>query len=148
MSLSPGLKVLDLGCATGGISVPAARAVGPSGTVIAVDISPASLKIARSKAEKDNLFITFFEHDIKNLTGLEGIEEGTFDVITCASAMVLLEDPAVCVQTWAKRLKTGGTLIFDTSTNDSLVPGRCFDIVKQELDMFPAYGSKTAVGTV
>ncbi|KAG4434760.1 hypothetical protein IFR05_009751 [Cadophora sp. M221] len=148
MALSPGFKVLDLACGTGGISMPAARTVGPSGTVIGVDISPASLKLARTKAARENLSATFLEHDIENLSGLDGIEEGKFDVIACASAMVLLEDPGTCVKKWAKLLKPGGRLIFDTSTNDSLVPGRCFDIVKQELNMFTVYGSKIALGTV
>ncbi|PVH70714.1 S-adenosyl-L-methionine-dependent methyltransferase [Cadophora sp. DSE1049] len=148
MSLSPGMKVLDLACGTGGITVPTARAVGSSGAVIGVDISPVSLEFARSKAKKENLSIAFFEHDISNLTGLEGIKEGTFDVITCASAMVLLEDPAASVKHWATLLKPGGKLIFDTSTDDSLVVGRCFDVVKQELNMFTVYGSKTAMGTV
>ncbi|KAL2065403.1 hypothetical protein VTL71DRAFT_3073 [Oculimacula yallundae] len=148
MTLSPGLKVLDLACGTGGISIPAARAVAPSGSVIAVDISPVSLSIARSKAEKGNLPVTFLEHDMENLTVLAGIEDGKFDVITCASAMVFLEDPAACVQRWASLLKPGGKLIFDTPTNDSLIPARCFDIVKQELNMFTINGSKSALETL
>jgi len=148
MALSPGMKVLDLACGTGGITIPAARAVGPSGKVIGVDISTVSLDIARSKARKEDLPVTFHDHDISNLTGLEGIIEGIFDVITCASAMVLLEDPAASVKHWATLLKAGGKLIFDTSTNDSLVVGRCFDVVKQELNMFTVNGSKTAIGTV
>ncbi|KAK0111297.1 hypothetical protein ONS95_001668 [Cadophora gregata] len=148
MSLSPGTNVLDLACGTGGITILAARAVGPSGTVIGVDISPVSLNIARAKAIKESLPVAFYEHDISNLTGVEDIKEGTFDIVTCASAMVLLEDPADSVKHWAKLLKTGGKLIFDTSTNDSLVVGRCFDIVKEELHMFTVYGSKTALGTV
>ncbi|KAH7381762.1 S-adenosyl-L-methionine-dependent methyltransferase [Cadophora sp. MPI-SDFR-AT-0126] len=148
MSLSSGMKVLDLACGTGGITIPAARAVGPSGSVIGVDISPVSLEIARSKAHKENLSVTFLEHDIGNLTGLDRIKEGSFDVITCASAMVFLEDPAASVKHWATLLKAGGKLIFDTSTNDSLVVGRCFDVVKQELNLFSVYGSKTAMGTV
>ncbi len=38
--LGPGLRVLDLGAAPGGWSVVAARAVGPSGSVVAVDLRP------------------------------------------------------------------------------------------------------------
>lgn len=149
MSLSPGLKLLDLACGTGGITIPAARTVGPTGTVIGVDISPKSLDIARSKAQREGLSVTFLEHDIGNLVGLEthGIKEGTFDLITCAAAFVMVENPGAAVKNWATLLKKGGKLIFDASTNDSLVPALCFDKVKEELNIPMVYGSsRTHIG--
>ncbi len=53
------------------------------------------------------------EHDIGNLVGLEtrGIVEGTIDLITCAAAFVLVENPGAAVKNWAKLLKKGGKLI-------------------------------------
>ena len=38
--LSPGLKVLDLGCAPGGWTLYAAKVVGPGGLVVGADLSP------------------------------------------------------------------------------------------------------------
>ena len=38
--LSPGLKVLDLGCAPGGWTLYAARVVGPDGLVVGADLAP------------------------------------------------------------------------------------------------------------
>ena len=38
--LKPGMRVVDLGCAPGGWSQIAARAVGPRGVVVGVDLSP------------------------------------------------------------------------------------------------------------
>jgi 23S rRNA (uridine2552-2'-O)-methyltransferase len=38
--LKPGLKVLDLGCAPGGWTLFAAKAVGPAGLVVGIDLSP------------------------------------------------------------------------------------------------------------
>ena len=140
MSLKPGVNVLDLACGTGAIAIPAARAVGPSGKVIGVDISPASLSIARAKAEKDNLNARFIQHDVSSLQGVEGIEEDTFDIITCASAFVLLEDPSSAVKSWAKLLKKGGRLIFDVPTNDSMVQGLVLDQVAEELGIMVVYG--------
>jgi ubiquinone/menaquinone biosynthesis C-methylase UbiE len=140
MSLNPGFKVLDLACGTGAIAIPAAKAVGPSGKVIGVDISPASLSIARAKAEKDNLNAKFVQHDVSSLQGVEGIEEGTFDIITCASAFVLLEDPSSAVKSWAKLLKKGGRLIFDVPPNDSMVQGLVLDQVAEELGIMVVYG--------
>jgi ubiquinone/menaquinone biosynthesis C-methylase UbiE len=89
--------MLDLVCGTGAIAISSARLAGPSGTVIGVDISPASLEVARGKAEKEGLGnVKFVECDIADLISgwaeKEGIREGMFDVITCASAFVLIED--------------------------------------------------------
>jgi ubiquinone/menaquinone biosynthesis C-methylase UbiE len=140
MSLKPGFNVLDLACGTGAISIPAARAVGPSGKVIGVDISSVSLSIARAKAEKDNLSVKFIQHDVSALQGVEGIEEDMFDIITCASAFVLLDDPSLAVKGWAKLLKKGGRLIFDVPTNDTMVKGGVLDQVAQELGIMVVYG--------
>jgi ubiquinone/menaquinone biosynthesis C-methylase UbiE len=139
MSLKPGVNVLDLACGTGAIAIPDARAVGPSGKVIGVDISPASLSIARAKVEKDNLNAKFVQHDVSLLQGVEGVEEDTFDIITCRSAFVLLKDSSLAVKSWAKLLKKGGRLIFDVLTNDSMVQGLVLDQVAEELGIMVVY---------
>jgi SAM-dependent methyltransferase len=139
MDLKPGHHVLDLACGTGPITIPAARAVGPSGKVIGVDISGASLSIARTKAEKEGLAAEFYLHDIAALEGLKELEEGTFDVITCASAFVLLEDPETVVKGWARYLKKGGRMIFDVPTYNSMVGGWVMNIVGQEMGISMAY---------
>ena len=137
MALNPGFNVLDLACGTGAITIPSSRAAGTSGKVIGVDISPESLKIARAKSETEGLNVKFLEHDISNLEGLEkeGIVEGTFDVISCASAFVLLEDPHAAVNGWAKLLKRGGKLIFDVPTNDSMVQGVVLEKSARQLNI-------------
>ncbi|MCB9418705.1 MAG: class I SAM-dependent methyltransferase [Ardenticatenaceae bacterium] len=43
MALEPGMKVLDVGCGPGRLTIPAARRVGPTGTVTALDIQPEML---------------------------------------------------------------------------------------------------------
>jgi len=106
MPLSPGKNALDLACETGAITIPSSKEVAPSGTVFGVDISPASPSIARDKATNHSLEnATFVDHDIGALHDVEKIEEGMFDVITCASAFVLLADPGSAVKSWAKLLK-------------------------------------------
>lgn len=149
MKLTPGLKVLDLACGTGLLTIAAAQAVGPTGTVIGVDISPVSLDLAKEKAKKEGLSVTFLEHDISSLYGLEaeGITEGTFDVISCASAVVLLEDPSAAVKNWTKWLKKGGRIIFDAPTDDSMVAGVCLDRTKEKMGIAITGGSRTHLGT-
>jgi ubiquinone/menaquinone biosynthesis C-methylase UbiE len=131
----PGQIILDLACGTGALTLPYKKAVGAEGKVIGVDISSVSLDIAKKKAEKEGQDITFLLHDIGNLDGLEaqGIEKGKFDVISVASAVVLLEDPAAAVKNWAKLLKPGGMLIFDILTNDSHIKGLVLELVAYQL---------------
>src|SRR5260370_24933651 len=50
--LSPGEKVLDVGCGTGTLAIAAKQQVGPAGTVYGVDASPEMLARAGKKATK------------------------------------------------------------------------------------------------
>src|SRR5689334_1268997 len=49
----PGERVLDAGCGTGAVLVPAADAVGPSGYVVGIDLAPGM--VARSRATATGL---------------------------------------------------------------------------------------------
>jgi ubiquinone/menaquinone biosynthesis C-methylase UbiE len=139
MSLSPGLKVLDLACGTGPITIPAAKIVGPTGKTVGVDISGESISIAKSKAEEENVNVQFIHHDIAALPEIPEIKEGEFDVITCASAFVLLEDPGSVVKGWSRFLKVGGRLIFDMPTYNAMIGGWVMNIVGQKMGIRMAY---------
>jgi ubiquinone/menaquinone biosynthesis C-methylase UbiE len=139
-----GCKILDLACGTGAIGIACARLAGPSGSVIGVDISPASLKIARRKAENEKLEnVKFVEGDIADLVSewaeKEGIREGMFDVITCASAFVLVEDQPAAVKAWAKLLKIGGRVIFDVPTEDSMIKGLAIERIAGKIGIIRRY---------
>lgn len=53
--LTPGSRVLDVAAGAGGQTFAAARRVGPTGHVLATDISPAILGFARAAAQKEGL---------------------------------------------------------------------------------------------
>ncbi|RDW77427.1 hypothetical protein BP6252_05480 [Coleophoma cylindrospora] len=128
MELKPGHCALDLACGTGAVTIPSKRIVGQLGTVVGVDISNASLRIARQKAEIQHLDIAFIHHDVGSLDGT-GLEQGTFDVITCAAAFVLLENPEAAVTDWSRYLKPGGKIIFDVLTKNTMIPNYLMDVV-------------------
>src|SRR5438094_3240996 len=44
LHLSPGMRVLDVGCGPGRVSLPAAQRVEPDGQVLALDVQAAMLK--------------------------------------------------------------------------------------------------------
>lgn len=98
--------------------------------MVGVDISKASIAIAKEKAEKEAVDVTLIHHDIDSLKG-SGIEEGYFDVIIC----VLLEDPAIAVREWARFLKPQGKIIFDVLTNKTSIVGYVLEVVAERLHM-------------
>jgi len=55
LKLKPGDVVADIGAGTGAFSIPFAKAVAPSGKVLAVDIWPGLLDYINQKAKKENV---------------------------------------------------------------------------------------------
>ncbi|GLA09946.1 hypothetical protein AnigIFM60653_001077 [Aspergillus niger] len=135
-----GESVLDLACGTGLVSFLAEQAVGKSGLVVGVDISPGMLDVARHKAQQTGSNVTFLQHDISDLSGV-GLErmlppgEEGFDLITCAAALVLLPDPGRAVRGWMRWLKPGGRIVTDVAARDVHVPSRIFKRISGDLGM-------------
>ena len=55
LQLAPGAHVLDVCCGSGASALPAAAAVGPTGSVLGVDLAENMLALARVKAERRGL---------------------------------------------------------------------------------------------
>ncbi|OAL30283.1 hypothetical protein AYO20_08761 [Fonsecaea nubica] len=120
-----GGAVLDLACGTGLVTLPQAEAVGSGGIIVAVDITEAMLNEAKRKPlPVGSAEVKWVLGDITDLSSLEEVqrvvkERGGFDVISCCSAFVLLEDPAKAIRHWVTLLKPGtGRLIVDVPTED------------------------------
>lgn len=128
ISPAPGSAVLDLACGTGLVTAPMAAAVGRNGVVVGVDVTAAMLDLARQKEPPEGAApVEWVEADITD--GLDKVEavrrvmkdRGGFDVISCCSALVLLDNPASVVTKWAGLLKEGGRLIVDVPTEQRTV---------------------------
>jgi len=50
LAIQPGMRLLDVGCGPGRITLPAAQRVGPTGEVVALDIQPEMLERVAQKA--------------------------------------------------------------------------------------------------
>ena len=106
-AMQPGETVLDLGSGAGFDVFLAARAVGPSGRVIGVDMTPAMVSKARANAEQggyDN--VEFRLGEIEHLP----IADGTIDVIISNCVINLSPDKAAVFADAYRVLRPGGRL--------------------------------------
>jgi ubiquinone/menaquinone biosynthesis C-methylase UbiE len=81
--LKPGERLLDVGCGTGGVTIPAKRRIGENGPVYGIDPSPEMIEVACKKAERAGLDIDFRIGVIETLP----YADGSFDVVTSSLMM-------------------------------------------------------------
>ncbi len=104
----PDWSVLEFGCGTGGTALIHAPYVKH---IRAIDISSEMIKIAKGKAEAQNINnVTFEQLTIEELE----VEDCTYDAVLGLSILHLLEDKEQAIAKVYKMLKPGG--IFVTST--------------------------------
>lgn len=138
VDIEPGQHVLDLACGTGLLTFLEADAVGPTGQVIGIDVTPSMLGIAQFKARKagDKYGnVTFLLGDVLHLEELEALKDMRFDVITVASALVLFPDPKAAIEHWSQFLKPGGIIALDATHPRNLVAGMVLERVARRLDL-------------
>lgn len=81
--LKSGESVLDVGCGTGGVTIPAKLRVGKNGRVAGIDPAPEMIAVARRKANRAALDIDFRVGVIESLP----FSDGTFDAVTSSLMM-------------------------------------------------------------
>jgi len=81
--LKPGEKALDVGCGTGGVTIPAKQRVGKAGEASGIDPAPEMIALARQKASRAGLEIDFRVGVIESLPFPDGI----FDAVTSSLMM-------------------------------------------------------------
>jgi ubiquinone/menaquinone biosynthesis C-methylase UbiE len=111
LPLAAGDGVLDLCCGAGASAVPAARAVGPSGHVLGIDVAESLLELARARAAREGLANIEFRHGDATRTGLPG---GGFDAVVCVFGVFFAPDmPAFTTEMW-RLVRPGGVLAITT----------------------------------
>jgi len=82
-------RVLDVGCGTGSTTLAAARALGAAGSAFGIDISAPMLAMARERAEREGLPVTFVRADAQTHV----FEPASIDMIVSRFGVMFFEDP-------------------------------------------------------
>jgi SAM-dependent methyltransferase len=105
--VSSGQKILDIAAGAGEQTITAARKVGPSGSVLATDLSPNILGFAKEMARRENLHnIETQVMDGENLT----LPDGTFDVAFSRVGLIYFPDQQKALKETWRVLKPGGRI--------------------------------------
>ncbi len=147
--IGAGMRVLDVGCGVGDVTLLAAEAVGPGGQVVGVDSDPESLAVAAERARRAGLaHASFLESDLRELDVGE-----PFDAVVGRFVLMFLADPTSAMKGLARHLRPGGIVAFQEFQFDDLmrtwpqVPGSLYEkTLDWVLTTFRAAGVATSMG--
>ncbi|MEV7795113.1 methyltransferase domain-containing protein [Streptomyces sp. NPDC087512] len=104
LGLRPGDRVLDAGCGTGRALAPLRAAVGPSGTVLGADLTPAMLRAAvRAGRDREGRLV------LADVAALP-LRAECLDAVFAAGLIAHLPDPAANLRELARVVRPGGVL--------------------------------------
>jgi 2-polyprenyl-3-methyl-5-hydroxy-6-metoxy-1,4-benzoquinol methylase len=106
--LTPGMRVLDLGCGIGDVSMLAGAMVGAEGSVLGLDRNRSSVETARRRAEA--LHISNLRFETAELDTFESTE--VFDAVIGRLVLLYQSDPSAILRRFAKTLRPGGIIAF------------------------------------
>jgi ubiquinone/menaquinone biosynthesis C-methylase UbiE len=102
---APGECVLDIACGTGLVSFEAARAVGPKGHVLGIDLSQQMVDAAERRARDLRLSnCNFLRMDAETLD----LPDAGFDVALCGLGLMYVPDPEEALREMRRILRPGG----------------------------------------
>jgi len=102
-----GIRVVDIGCGTGGTTLELARLVGPEGHVLGLDISAPMLARARERTPAGTP-VDFVEADAT----IYPFPPAAADLLFSRFGVMFFAEPALAFANMRKALKPGGRVIF------------------------------------
>jgi ubiquinone/menaquinone biosynthesis C-methylase UbiE len=105
----PSERVLDVACGTGVVARIAAKRVGPSGTVVGIDLNPGMLSVARSVVSPDTRFGGQLQWQEASADKLP-FPDGSFNVVYCQLGLQFFTDRPAALREMRRVLGTEGRL--------------------------------------
>ena len=106
--VTTGMRVLDIGCGAGDVSLLAATLVGPSGSIVGIDRVPAAVEAARGRASAAGFSQIEFQ-----VATVEDFAPGrTFDALIGRFVLMYFADPVAALRTLVPVVHAGGVVAF------------------------------------
>jgi SAM-dependent methyltransferase len=121
LNLKPGMRVLDVACGTGNLTLPAARL---GAIVTGVDIAPNLLEQARATAQREGLAIQFDEGDAESLP----YADASFDAVITMFGAMFAPRPELTAAELKRVCRPGGFIAMANWTPTGFI-GQMFKIV-------------------
>ena len=119
--VGPGAHVLDVAAGAGDQTLDIAKRVGPAGSVLATDLSPAILAFAKDNTRRAGYRnVETQTADGENLN----VPDANFDAPICRLGLMFFPDPAKGLREMFRALKPGGracTMVFSTPDKNPCV---------------------------
>jgi len=132
--LRPGETVLDLGSGAGIDAFLAARAVGPEGRVIGVDMTPAMLERARGNLDETDLEnVEFRLGEVEALP----VADGSVDVVISNCVLNLAADRPRALREAYRVLRPGGRVVISDLLSEGEPPAPLLERVQAETACLP-----------
>ncbi|MBZ5736914.1 class I SAM-dependent methyltransferase [Nocardioides mangrovi] len=123
-----GMRCLDVGCGGGEVTFDLARIVGPTGSVVGLDMDEVMLALARSVATERGLSkVDFHQADVSTWT-----DPAAYDVVYARALLQHLPDPLDMLRRMWAAVRPGGVLIAEDTDSERAFcepPNPGFDFV-------------------
>ncbi|ROO89034.1 methyltransferase family protein [Actinocorallia herbida] len=107
--ISPGSRVLDVGCGRGAVLAAAAAATGPSGAAVGIDLAPGMIERAAA-AVADLPWVSVALGDAAD----PDFPDASFDAVLAGLVIFFLPAPEDALAAYRRVLRPGGRLAFTT----------------------------------
>jgi SAM-dependent methyltransferase len=141
LDLSPGGRVLDVGCGPGNFTREFGRSVG-DGVAVGLDASAPMLTRAVTEPTPDNVVY------VRGDASATPFVDGAFNAVCCFAALYLIEEPLKAIDEMVRMLAPGGRMALLSSVNRGLLPTRVSNAVVRGLSGVRIFGRGELTGAL